>query len=69
MRVGWVLWSALILYKEIIVAKYFKKSNGYIIEVNLDHDLASLKSRFVECDVNGKEITKPVKKATKKAKK
>ena len=51
------------------MAKYFKKSNGEIIEVNLDHDLASLKSRFIECDKDGKEIKKTVKKNTKKAKK
>ena len=31
-----------------------------------NHDIASLKDRFVECDVNGKEIKK---KETKKAKK
>ena len=51
------------------MAQYFKKPNGDIIEVNLDHDIASLKSRFVECDVKGKEIKKTVKKETKKAKK
>ena len=48
------------------MAKYFKKPNGDIIEVNIDHDIASLKSRFVECDEKGKEIKK---KETKKAKK
>jgi len=51
------------------VAQYFKKPNGVIIEVTPGHDLASLKDRFTECDVDGKEIKKTVKKETKKAKK
>ena len=49
--------------------RYFKKSSGIIIKVNPSHDIASLKSRFTECDINGKEIKKAVKKAKKKAKK
>ena len=48
------------------MAQYFKKPNGVIIEMQTNHDIASLKDRFVECDVNGKEIKK---KETKKAKK
>ena len=51
------------------MAQYFKKPNGTIIEANANHDIASLKDRFVECDVSGKEIKKTVKKETKKAKK
>ena len=46
---------------------YFKKSNGVIIEANSNHDLDSLKERFTECDVNGKEIKKVKKKSKKKA--
>ena len=49
--------------------KYFKKPNGDIIKVTPDHDVASLKDRFIECDAGGKEIKKTVKKETKKAKK
>ena len=51
------------------MAKYFKKPNGAIIEVTPEHDLASLKDRFVECDAGGKEIKKVAKKEAKKAKK
>ena len=51
------------------MAKYFKKPNGVVIEVTSSHDLASLKERFVECDVNGKEIKKEKKKSKKKSKK
>ena len=46
------------------MAQYFKKPNGAIIEVTPEHDLASLKDRFVECDAGGKEI-KEVKKSKK----
>ena len=48
---------------------YFKKPNGIIMKANSDHDLDSLKSRFMECDSNGNEIKeekKPKKKASKK---
>ena len=48
------------------MAKYFKKPNGVIIEVNDNHDLKSLKDRFEECDANGKALKKSVKKSTKK---
>ena len=48
---------------------YFKKPNGIIIKATIDHDLDSLKSRFVECDKNGNDIVlekKPKKKIIKK---
>jgi len=48
------------------MAKYFKKPNGIIIEATENHDLASLKDRFIECDVDGKEIKKEKPKAKKK---
>ena len=48
------------------MAKYFKKPNGEVIEVTPDHDIASLISRFTECDANGKAIKKVEKKADKK---
>ena len=51
------------------MAKYFKKSSGVVFEATENHDLASLKDRFVECDAGGKEIKKTAKKETKKAKK
>ncbi|QDP67941.1 MAG: hypothetical protein Tp1122DCM00d2C27307611_31 [Prokaryotic dsDNA virus sp.] len=38
--------------------KYFKKPNGVIIEANSNHDINSLKERFVECDANGNKIKK-----------
>ena len=48
------------------MAKYFKKPNGIIIEATENHDLASLKDRFEECDINGKSIKKVAKKSAKK---
>ena len=51
------------------MAQYFKKPTCIIIEANPNHDIASLKERFIECDKDGKEIKKTVKKQTKKAKK
>ena len=55
--------------------RYFKKPNGDIIQApeNQDPDnLKSWESRFVECDVNGKEVKKekkaPKPKVKKKAK-
>ena len=51
------------------MAQYFKKPSGIVFEATENHDLASLKDRFTECDVDGKEIKKTVKKKTKKAKK
>ncbi len=45
------------------MSQYFKKPSGVVIEVNSNHDINSLKSRFEECDVNGNPIKKkPVKK-------
>jgi hypothetical protein len=48
------------------MAKYFKKPSGVIIEVTENHDLASLKNRFKECDIKGKVIKKVTKKTAKK---
>ena len=48
------------------MAQYFKKPSGIIIEATENHDLASLKDRFEECDAKGKAIKKATKKATKK---
>ena len=50
------------------MGKYFKKGNGIIIKAGPQHDLQSLKDRFTECDENGKEIKKAVKKAKKEGK-
>ena len=65
--------------KEIRMAdRYFKKdktkySIGYTDVIfkydPRNHDIESLKSRFIECNKDGKEIKKAVKKETKKAKK
>ena len=46
--------------------KYFKKPNGLIIKATPNHDISSLKERFIEVDINGKEIKKVAKKAKKK---
>lgn len=53
---------------EVIVVQYFKKPNGIILEATHNLDLESLKDRFLECDVDGKELKKekPVKKTVKK---
>ena len=48
--------------------KFFKKNNGTIIKVGPQHDLNSLKDRFTECDANGKELKKVVKKTKKDGK-
>ena len=48
------------------MAQYFKKPSGIIIEATENHDLASLKDRFEECDANGKAVKKTAKKAAKK---
>jgi len=48
---------------------YFKKPNGVIVKACANHDLDSLKSRFMQCDENGnkiKEDKKPKKKTSKK---
>tara|TARA_R110000824_G_scaffold27316_1_gene92921 strand:- start:245 stop:406 length:162 start_codon:yes stop_codon:yes gene_type:complete len=51
--------------------QYFKKSNGVIIKVAPNHDLNSLKQRFIECDVDGNELKKekPKKESKKKVSK
>ena len=46
--------------------KYFKKPNGVIIEATPNHDLDSLKARFIECYSDGKEIKKEKPKKSKK---
>jgi len=46
--------------------RFFKKPNGVVIQVIPTHDMESLKDRFVECDKDGKEIKKVVKKSKKK---
>tara|TARA_Y100000593_G_scaffold64758_1_gene119386 strand:+ start:375 stop:533 length:159 start_codon:yes stop_codon:yes gene_type:complete len=48
--------------------KFFKKPSGVVFEVKPNHDLNSLKERFVECDVNGNEIKKEAKPKKKKKK-
>ena len=49
--------------------RFFKKASGMIIDANSNHDIKSLEDRFEECDENGGEIKKAVKKVAKKAKK
>jgi len=49
--------------------KYFLKPNGVVIVVLPNHDIESLKDRFIECDANGKEIKKEKKASKPKAKK
>tara|TARA_R100000152_G_C6649685_1_gene91685 strand:- start:314 stop:478 length:165 start_codon:yes stop_codon:yes gene_type:complete len=49
--------------------RFFKKASGIIIEAGDNHDIKSLEDRFMECDENGQEIKKEVKKVAKKAKK
>ncbi len=51
---------------EKIWEDFLKKGNGTIIEANDNHDIQSLEDRFTECDANGKEIKKVVKKAKRK---
>ena len=48
--------------------KFFKKPSGVVFQVKPNHDLNSLKERFVECDVNGNEIKKESKRKKKKKK-
>jgi len=50
--------------------RFFKRPNGDIIKTHKNQDVNTLKSwedRFIECDVDGNEIKKVVKKKTKKA--
>ena len=49
--------------------RYFKKPNGVIIKYASNHDLKSLKDRFLEVDKFGKEIKKVAKKKAVKRKK
>ena len=49
--------------------EFFKKANGIIFKVMPNHDIESLKARFVECDAEGNEIKKEKPKAKPKAKK
>ena len=51
--------------RRFLMAKYFKKPSGIIIEATENHDFASLKDRFEECDANGKAIKKATKKGDK----
>ena len=46
--------------------RYFLKPSGIIIKSTPNHDIKSLEDRFVECDKDGKEIKKVVKKSKKK---
>ncbi len=48
---------------------YFKKPNGTIIVVQQQHDINSLRERFVECDKDGNEIKKEAPKPKKKSSK
>ena len=43
--------------------RYFKKADGFMFKYDPSHhDLKSLKSRFKECDENGKEMKPKAKK-------
>lgn len=46
--------------------RYFKKPTGVIVKVLPNHDIQSLKDRFIECDSNGSELKKVAKKTKKK---
>ena len=48
--------------------RYFKKPNGVIIEAQSNHDIKSLEDRFIECDVDGKELKKEKPKAKESSK-
>ena len=52
------------LSKECIMDnRYFKKADGFMFKYDPSHhDLKSLKSRFKECDENGKEMKPKAKK-------
>ena len=60
---------SLLLTGEKFMSRYFKKSNGVIIEADSNHDMASLESRFVEVDASGNEIKKEAPKPKKKSSK
>ena len=46
--------------------RFFKKTNGVIIQAHKYHDLKDLATRFVECDANGNELKKKSKPKAKK---
>ena len=48
------------------MGKYFKKTNGTIIEATENHDLQSLRARFMECNADGSELKKEAKKSKPK---
>jgi hypothetical protein len=51
------------LSKEYKMDRYFKKADGFTFKYNpSNHDLKALKSRFKECDENGKEMKPKAKK-------
>lgn len=52
----------------IYIYEIFKKPSGVVFQVKPNHDLNSLKERFVECDVNGNEIKKEAKPKKEKKK-
>ena len=48
-------------------ARFFRKPNNVVIlYLPNSHVLSSLEDRFVECDQNGKDLKKEVKKEAKK---
>ena len=49
--------------------RYFKKPNGVIVEAQSNHNISSLEDRFIECDVDGKELKKEKPKVEKKSSK
>tara|TARA_R100001594_G_scaffold57337_1_gene91234 strand:- start:6019 stop:6189 length:171 start_codon:yes stop_codon:yes gene_type:complete len=49
--------------------RFFKKPNGVVIQAHKYHNMEDLKARFVECDMEGKELKKAKPKAKPKAKK
>ena len=61
--------APLILQGEKMADRYFKRPNGDVVKAPENQDASNLKSwedRFVECDKDGKEIKKVVKKSKKK---
>tara|TARA_Y100001963_G_C6647456_1_gene384010 strand:+ start:427 stop:636 length:210 start_codon:yes stop_codon:yes gene_type:complete len=64
----WVVVSELYphINLENFMDRYFVKKDGTVIAVGPQHDIQSLKDRFTECDVNGKELKKEKPKKSKK---
>jgi prophage tail gpP-like protein len=57
---------------EVIMAdRYYKKPNGTVTKLTLQHDAERIFKRYVEVDKNGNELkkVKKAKKVTKKVKK